>query len=219
MVRPKSTKPIKSKKISARLTEADYMKIKAVYGSIQAFLDLMVKTLPILVLVSCKGVEVPADSAKASTAKEETVIPTEPEEVYEIDTNIYSTINYYTATPQRLAYSLSVKCTDTKCYVSGMLYEFIRTRGLNTDGIKDVAVLDRHGEFSYGEICMINGGCYSATLKGTSHLAIENTTKCMSASTNASFNVFEAFRIASTHTGSRFNFNYGSEVGQCSAFN
>jgi len=47
--RPESEKPTKDKKISARLTEEDYMKIKSVYGSLQKFLDLMVKAVPIIV--------------------------------------------------------------------------------------------------------------------------------------------------------------------------
>lgn len=53
MARPKSKEPTKDRKISLRVTEANYMKIKSVYGSIQRFFDLMLKVLPVLILVSC----------------------------------------------------------------------------------------------------------------------------------------------------------------------
>ena len=45
MARPKSTKPTKNQLKAIRLTEEDLMKIKKIYGSLQKFIDLMVKTL------------------------------------------------------------------------------------------------------------------------------------------------------------------------------
>lgn len=58
MARPKSTKPTKNQLKAIRLTEEDLMKIKKLYGSLQKFIDVMVKMLPLIILISCGSMNV-----------------------------------------------------------------------------------------------------------------------------------------------------------------
>lgn len=203
MARPKSTKPTKSKKISARLTEADYMKIKAVYGSIQAFLDLMVKALPILILVSCNP---PLESNN----------PESPSETFDTIGSMksgFTNLNINTALGADIVY----KCNSMRCYLTGDLYSLYNNTTIKSTIVNN-AIMEIQGAKAYGEICLSNGQCYDGIFKIGQELVIETETKCLGTINQynqSEFNAFLNFRYLTTGS---FNF-IGNSIGQCSAFN
>jgi len=219
MARPKSTKPIKDKILSVRLTKEDYVKIKKAYGSIQKYLDIMIKTLPIIILISCKAPEAPIEVAKTSIPVENIV---EPEEAFEIETSMYSKMVYGTSSPTYFAYSLDVKCTDTKCYIEGVAHEgqsWQRTVYSfhfysNTERIE----LERNGNVAMGRRCSEGYGCYDLILKINESFSMDNGVDCYKANANTSKSQFEQSLNTSTFIARIFSMHAGVSTSNCTPY-
>lgn len=174
MARPKSTKPIKDKILSVRLTKEDYVKIKTTYGSIQAFLDLMIKTLPIVLLMACNGVpstsqEAPVDQSIAK--------------IYKTD---YASIEFISR-GAALSYKLTHHCDDYQCEIHGDLGTYLNNVQYNGTGyladfhfVKTI-IRRADGNFYQGQICDRDGRlCYELRFNPTSkYAAVSNGAVCM----------------------------------------
>ena len=188
MGRPKSTKPTKSKKISVRLTEADYMKIKSIYGSIQAFLDLIVKTLPLVLLFSCNSPSAPvsseAISAAAPTAKTGT---------------LYAVVGWFQRSVS-LGYVINYSCTEDECKITGELRTYLNNTYYNGTGfitefyIVESSLRRADGDIYQGQICNSSATCFDLRLNvATNYAAVSNGTHCMERSHVSNKTDYDAF--------------------------
>jgi hypothetical protein len=203
MARPKSKDPIKSRKISLRLTEEDYMKIKSVYGSLQKFLDLMVKAVPIIALMSCNAPQTASEVAR--------VTDTAQGKSYTSQGAIYAVAGWFQRSTD-LAYKLSYQCDDYECLIDADLGSYLDNTQYNGTGyLSDYHVAQQtinkaDGNFYQGQICNGQNLCMDIRINFiTKYIAVSDGTNCMHSSkisTSEEYNSFvSSFTSNLTNSG------------------
>lgn len=216
MARPKSVNP-KSKIISVRLTEDQYMKIMKRYGSVQKLVNHILALIGLVLLVSCNGggasstptapVEVPAPT----TTETPTVAPT----VSTSSTGFVANIAPEHA-PHESGYALSYSCTDSgnDCQISSGKFYFyyleVYTSGHRAHQYFQITTSDlrKVGANIYqGNMCNSYGNCTELRLNlAEKKAAITDGTNCMKKenySNGTTISEVEAFyaSIKDSHTG------------------
>jgi hypothetical protein len=143
MARPKSTKPIKEKIQSVRLTKEDYVKIKKLYGSIQKYLDIMIKTLPIVILIACKQAEVaPREEALDVNSTNKTAAPIIRERIYAISRS-----------QNELGFDIDADCNESRCVIEGKIYNYTAYKKVDLfNFVESHSVFNVRGTVNYDQV-------------------------------------------------------------------
>jgi hypothetical protein len=204
MARPKSLKPTKNQLKAVRLTKDDLVKIKTLYGSLQKWIDLMIKVLPVLLFISCGG---GAGGGAASSSAGTTSGSNTTGNIYAKAVSIQKEYS--------LGYDLSYSCSGNTCSFSG---EFHHYRYNNNDITKTqitTAELTQSGSDYVGIIYLSSGQQFNASIRiGQNFIKIDNGTYCTRSQSATTQSGYDAFLSGVTVNDGSLQFN-ALTIGQC----
>lgn len=200
MARPKSLKPTKNQLKAVRLTEEQLMKIKAIYGSLQKFIDLMVKTLPIILLLSCGG-------AKSGSQNSEQGLGATTGDLYAKSVNIQK--------PYSLGYDLSYSCSGSTCSFTGELHHWNISGTFVTKGQINLGSLTKSGSNYVGIFHMANGRQFNVSVNiDQNFIKIDNGVNCTRTQASTTQNGYDAYLGSVANANGTIAFN-ALTIGQC----
>ena len=134
--------------------------------SMKAFLDMIIKTLPIVLLISCNGAQQAAVEKLTDTTIQNKAASLDAEES---EVKIYAISN----NQNELGFNLSVECTEVNCKLSGAVYNYSGME--KTDKINFV---DSHSRINViGVLAETeNEGVYSGMLRSSDYFQTSDIT-------------------------------------------
>lgn len=202
MARPKSLKPTKNQLKAIRLTEEDLMKIKKLYGSLQKFIDAMVKMLPLIILISCGG-----GAGSSASQNSEVGLAATNGELYAKADDVRK--------PYSLGYDLSYSCSGDTCSFTGELHHWNIANTFVTKAQINSGSLTKSGSVYIGIFYMTNGQQFNASVNiGQNFIKIDNGVNCTRTQISTTQNGYDAYLGGVANTNGMIAFN-SLTVGQC----
>lgn len=202
MARPKSLKPTKNQLKAIRLTEEDLMKIKKLYGSLQKFIDVMVKMLPLIILISCGG-----GTGSTVSQNSEAGLAATTGELYAKADDVRK--------PYSLGYDLSYSCSGDSCSFTGELHHWNIASTFVTKAQINSGNLTKSGSVYTGIFYMASGQSFNVSVNiGQNFIKIDNGVNCTRTQITTTQSGYDAYLGGVANTSGTIAFN-ALTVGQC----